>query len=67
MSTREPYLTPVQADDAGQVIRTAWMEWARTQPSPKPSWLVPWDQLSEADRDADRHIAEVLLSWWDCQ
>lgn len=48
-------------DTLGRAVRAAWIKWARTQPNPKPSWLVPWEELSEADREADRVIAEELL------
>lgn len=48
-------------DALGRAVRSAWVKWARTQPDPKPSWLVPWEDLPEADREADRVIAEELL------
>jgi hypothetical protein len=50
-----------QRDRLGKLVRRAWIEWAKTQPNPKPSWLVPYEQLSDADKEADRHIAETLL------
>lgn len=37
-------------------VREAWMQWANTQPEPKPSWLVPYDGLGEPDKEADRQI-----------
>lgn len=42
----------------GRLVREVWIEWAREQPDPKPSWLVPWEALSESDREVDRRIAE---------
>lgn len=36
------------------------MRWASQQISPKPSWLVPWEQLSEPEREVDRQIGEEL-------
>jgi transcriptional regulator with XRE-family HTH domain len=56
-------------EELGQVVRAAWVTWARTQPNPKPSWVAPWDELSETDKEADRcigmavaaHIAEALF------
>lgn len=46
----------------GKIVRDAWVRWASEQESPKPSWLVPWDELSEPDKEADRRIGEAL--WW---
>ena len=45
----------------GRVVREAWIKWARTQPNPKPSWLVPWEGLSEPDKEADRQIWEAVV------
>jgi hypothetical protein len=47
-------------DDLGQRVRELWVAWARTQPAPKPSWLVPYDELSEPDKEADRQIGEGI-------
>lgn len=49
-------------DTIGRVVREAWIRWALTQPDPKPSWLVPYDRLSEADKEADRQIAEAVIA-----
>jgi hypothetical protein len=48
-------------DELGRVVRRAWVRWAETRPDPKPSWLVPYDDLSEPDKEADRQIAEAVL------
>lgn len=48
-------------DRLGQLVREVWVEWAARQPSPKPSWLVPWEQLDEPDREVDRLIGERLF------
>lgn len=44
----------------GRIVRRAWVEWAREQPNPKASWLVPYEELSEADKDADCRIGEAV-------
>lgn len=44
----------------GKLVRAEWVKWAREQPNPKPSWLVPWDELGEPDREADRRIGESI-------
>lgn len=58
-------------EELGKVVREAWIKWAKTQPNPKPSWLVPWEGLSEPDKEADRCIADGLIEhlvscrWFD--
>lgn len=47
----------------GRRVREVWVEWAKRQPNPKPSWLVGWDELPEPDREADRCIGSAL--WAD--
>src|SRR6185312_11439035 len=47
-------------DTLGRKVREVWVAWARTQPQPKPSWLVPYDELSEPDKEADRRIGEAI-------
>lgn len=49
-----------ERDFLGRIVRNAWVAWAKTQPNPKPSWLVPWEELNEADKEADRQIAEAI-------
>lgn len=44
----------------GRLVRAAWVEWAHEQPDPHPSWLTPWDQLSESGKEADRRVGEVV-------
>lgn len=52
---------PYDRDELGRVVRTAWIAWAKTQPDPKPSWLAPYDDLSEPDKEADRQIGEAVV------
>lgn len=47
-------------DDLGRLVRDEWIAWAREQPRPKASWLVPWGGLSEPDKEVDRRIGERL-------
>lgn len=46
----------------GREVRAVWVAWAEEQPDPKPSWLVPWEGLGEADREVDRRIGERLYA-----
>lgn len=54
---------PFDRDTLGRFVRNAWIRWARQQPNPKPSWLVSYDELDEADKEADRHIGESVARW----
>lgn len=53
---------PCHRDKLGEIVRNIWINWARNHPQPKPSWLVPYEQLSESDKEADRCIGATLLS-----
>ena len=48
----------------GRRVREVWIAWAIHQPSPKPSWLLPYDELPEPDKEADRCIGSVIYG--DC-
>lgn len=54
---------PWDRDTLGRMVREAWVRWAETQPSPKPSWLVPYEELAEPDKEADRQIGEAIARW----
>lgn len=54
---------PADRDTLGRLVREAWVRWAQTQPNPKPSWLAPYDELSEPDKEADRQIGETIARW----
>ncbi|MEV0826414.1 hypothetical protein [Nonomuraea rubra] len=38
-----------------------WVEWAREQSDPKPSWLLPWEELDDGQREVDMRIGEALF------
>lgn len=46
----------------GMAVRAVSVAWAMQQPDPEASWLLGWDQLSEADKDADRRIGLALYA-----
>lgn len=48
----------------GRKVREVWIAWAKEQSGPKPSWLVPWNELSETDKEADRRIG--IKIWEEC-
>lgn len=47
----------------GRVVRDAWIKWARENKKDKPSWLVPWEELDEEYKEADRQIAMAVVRW----
>lgn len=49
-------------ESLGMIVREAWVKWAERQPQPKPSWLVSWHGLAEADKEADRQIGETVAA-----
>lgn len=44
----------------GREVRNQWEQWAREQSNPKVSWTVPWDKLTEPEREVDRRIGDWL-------
>lgn len=48
----------------GMMVRVAWVNWAKEQPNPKPSWLVPWAELSEDMKEADRRIGDNFAGYF---
>lgn len=56
-----PEPAPLDRDALGRQVRYVWIAWAYEQPSPKPSWLVPYHLLTESDKEVDRRIGEVLF------
>ena len=49
-----------ERDRLGRLVRELWVGWAEQQPTPKPSWLLPYDELDESDKEADRIIGYGL-------
>jgi hypothetical protein len=45
----------------GRLVRQVWVQWAREQPDPKPSWLLPWEDLDDGQREADMRIGAALF------
>ena len=44
----------------GRMVRETWVEFAKTQPKPKPHHLAPWEELDEPNKEVDRLIGERL-------
>jgi len=54
---------PFDRDVLGRMAREAWVGWATNQPDPKPSWLTPYEELGETDKEANRQIGENVARW----
>lgn len=54
---------PFDRDQLGRFVREAWVRWAEQQEAPKPNWLLPYDELSESDKEVDRQIGEAVARW----
>ena len=46
----------------GKIVRAEWVKCAEEQPNPKPSHLVPWEELDEANKEVDRRIGEAVAA-----
>jgi hypothetical protein len=55
-------VSPELRELLGRTVRLAWVSWAfeQTDVDQHPSWTVPWDGLSERDKEVDRRIGERL-------
>jgi hypothetical protein len=49
-------------EDLGRLVRQTWVDWAREQPDPKPSWLMPWEDLDDGQREVDMRIGEAVAT-----
>ena len=55
-------VVPAAATELGRLVRETWVQWASEQPSPKPSWLTPWDDLDGGQREVDTRIGEAVAA-----
>ena len=49
-------------EDLGRLVRETWVAWAREQRDPKLSWLVPWEELDDGQREVDMRIGEAVAA-----
>jgi hypothetical protein len=50
------------AERLGRLVRSVWTQWASEQPAPKPSWLVPWEELDAGQREVDIRICQAVAA-----
>jgi hypothetical protein len=49
-------------EQRGQTVRETWVTWAKRQRAPKHSWLVPWCNLDDGQREVDMLIGDALTA-----
>ena len=54
-----------QREKLGRRVRDVLAEWAKTQPKPRPEWILPWEELEERYKEVDRRIGSAL--WAECR
>jgi len=54
-------------DELGRRVRDTWVRWAQDQLYTKPSWVIPYDEISEADKEVDRQIGEDIAVFVELQ
>lgn len=47
-------------ESLGRLVRKVWIAWAKEQPSPKPSWLVPYGELPPEQQEVDNRIGDAV-------
>lgn len=50
-------------EELGKLVRDTWTRWAATQVAPKDSWLVPWEELGDGQREVDMLIGEAVATF----
>jgi hypothetical protein len=54
--------TPAEPRElVGRLVRQVWVQWAREQPDPKPSWLLAWEERDDGQREVDMRIGAALF------
>lgn len=52
----------IDRETLGALVRQVWVEKAQELPNPKPSNLLPWEQLDEWNKEVDRCIGERIAA-----
>ena len=66
MTEQEPGTPAIPGDPReplGRLVRETWVAWACEQRDRKLSWLVPWDNLDDGQREVDMRIGEAVANY----
>lgn len=55
-----PVIVTGESERLGRLVRDVWVAWACERENPKNSWLVPWDELDDSQREVDIRIGEAV-------
>lgn len=47
----------------GSIVRAAWIGYCETTGAIKPKNMIPWDELDDWNKEADRVIGETLFNF----
>ena len=47
----------------GKVVRDTWVKWAIQKENPKPSHLIPWEELDEDNKEVDELIGKAIFEF----
>ena len=50
------------APDYGEPVRETWTAWAAEQYPVKSSWVLPWAEIDEGQREVDRRIGTAVAA-----
>jgi hypothetical protein len=53
---------PDDREALGRLVRETWVAWAKEQYRPKPSWLLPWEDLDNGQREVDMRIGSAVAA-----
>lgn len=53
-------MSDTERESLGRIVREAWVQYCKETGDSKTSHIVPWEGISEWDKEADRRIGEAV-------
>jgi len=47
-------------EELGKLVRSTWVNWAKSLPLAKQSWLTPWEELDDQQKEIDRLLGKTV-------